>query len=160
MIRRAETRDIDRLTDLLYQVQAVHADGRPDLFNQGAKKYTQEELGAILDNDEKPIYVYTDENDVVMGYCFCVYQVTKGSCSLKDRKTMYIDDLCVDSVFRGRHIGQTLYEYVLKVAKENHCDSVTLNVWELNTAARAFYEKCGLAPLKTTMEQVLTDEEN
>ena len=40
MIRRAKNEDIDRLNALLYQVQQLHADGRPDIFKKGAKKYT------------------------------------------------------------------------------------------------------------------------
>ena len=48
MIRRAKNVDIDRLNALLYQVQQLHADGRPDIFKNGAKKYTTEELNAII----------------------------------------------------------------------------------------------------------------
>ena len=39
------------------------------------------------------------------------------------------------------------------MARERGCDRVTLNVWSLNTGAMRFYEKCGLSPLKVTMEQ-------
>ena len=45
-IRKAETRDIPRLGDLLLQVCRVHHRGRPDLFRAGGRKYTDEELAA------------------------------------------------------------------------------------------------------------------
>lgn len=155
MIRRAINKDIDRLNALLYQVQQLHADGRPDIFKSGAKKYTTAELETIIADDNTPIFVY-EEDGVVMGYAFCIYQYTSENEQVYERKVLYIDDLCVDEEYRRKHIGEKLYEYVLQTAKENGCDSVTLNVWTVNPAAQAFYEKMGMQPLKTTMETRLS----
>jgi ribosomal protein S18 acetylase RimI-like enzyme len=154
MIRRAKNADIDRLNVLLYQVQQLHADGRPDIFKNGAKKYTTEELEGIIADDITPIFVY-EEDGMVMGYAFCVYQITLESEQLHARKVLYIDDLCVDESYRRKHIGEKLYHHVLDVAKENGCDSVTLNVWRVNPSAEKFYQRMGMEPLKTMMEQQL-----
>ncbi len=72
-----------------------------------------------------------------------------------DVKTLYIDDICVDENCRGMHVGNAIYEHILQFAKDSGCYNVTLNVWELNPGARAFYEKMGLVPQKTTMEKIL-----
>ena len=154
-IRRATEKDIPRLIDLLYQVHRVHSKGRPDIFRAGNKKYTEEELLQILSNENTPIYAAADENDMLCGYAFCIYEEIKGQISLTDRKSLYIDDLCVDENIRGKHIGTLLYEHVLNEARKNGCYHVTLNVWCLNESAMRFYEKCGLSPLKITMEQIL-----
>ena len=42
---------------------------------------------------------------------------------------------------QGKHIGTTLYDYVIEYAKKQNCNDVTLNVWEGNDKARLFYEK-------------------
>ena len=47
-IRRAEEKDIEGIRKLLYQVNQVHADGRPDLFKSGGIKYTEDELKEII----------------------------------------------------------------------------------------------------------------
>ena len=154
-IRRAEEKDIPRLIALLYQVHRVHAQGRPDIFRLGNKKYTEEELSVLLKSEQTPIYVAVNEDDCVCGYAFCVYQEIKDDISLMDMKTLYIDDLCVDEKQRGQRIGTSLYEYVLSEAKRMGCYHVTLNVWCLNESAMRFYEKCGLSPLKITMEKIL-----
>ena len=154
MIRRAEKKDIGRLDDLLFQVQALHAQGRPDIFKQGRKKYTDEDLEAILADDGKPVFVYEREGRV-LGYAFCVYQITEENSQVYGRKTLYIDDLCVDEGERGKQIGRELYRHVLKEAEENGCNSVTLNVWDINPGAQKFYERMGMKPLKTMMETVL-----
>ncbi len=154
MIRRAEKKDMARLDELLYQVQRVHAEGRPDIFKLGEKKYTDAELEAILADDEKPVFV-SEQEGVIRGYAFCVYQTQPETNQVHARKTLYIDDLCVDEKARGQHVGTELYRYVVQTAEAAGCDSVTLNVWALNEGARWFYDRMGLTPLKTTMEKVL-----
>ena len=51
-IRRATAADIPQIDELLR-----HHAGRPDLFKGGVKKYTDEELKAILANDQTPVFV-------------------------------------------------------------------------------------------------------
>lgn len=152
-IRKAKERDIAGINALLYQVHRIHAEGRPDIFRLGNKKYNDDELCAIISNDTTPIFVAVNEEEKVLGYAFCIYQETKNNASLCDRKTVYIDDFCVDATERGQHIGTTLYEYVKEQAKSEGCSAVTLNVWCLNEGAMRFYEKCGMKPLKVVMEQ-------
>ena len=154
-IRKANERDIAGINKLLYQVHRIHAEGRPDIFRLGNKKYNDDELRAIIADDNTPIFVAVNEEEKVLGYAFCIYQETKGNPSLCDRKTVYIDDLCVDATLRGQHIGTALYDYVKEQAKSEGCVAVTLNVWCLNEGAMRFYEKCGMKPLKVVMEDTL-----
>lgn len=155
MIRRATTNDINGLQSLLRQVLEVHHNGRPDLFKGGCQKYTHEELEILITDDSRPIFVYINEKEDVLGYAFCIFQQHLNNNILTDIKTLYIDDLCVDENRRGQHIGKQLYEYVLAFAKEEGCYNVTLNVWTLNEGAMKFYEACGLAPQKIGMEKIL-----
>jgi len=154
-IRRAKHTDIEGLNKLLLQVLMVHHNGRPDLFKPNVKKYTDEELISIIEDDKKPIFVAVDEKDEVLGYAFCVFQQHLNNNILTDIKTLYIDDLCVDEEKRGKHIGKTLYEYVVDYAKQNNCYNVALNVWACNESAMRFYESCGLKPQKVGMEAIL-----
>ena len=154
-IRRAEERDAARITELLYQVQKVHSDGRPDLFVAGAKKYGPAALGEILRDDNRPVFVAVDEEDLVLGYAFCIYEQTPPGGSMKPMKSLYIDDLCVDETMRGKHIGRLLYNAALDYAREHGCYNLTLNVWSCNESAMKFYESCGLKPQKVGMEVIL-----
>ena len=154
-IRRAIEKDIGGINKLLYQVHRIHAEGRPDIFRLGNKKYNDAELSAIIADDNTPIFVAVDEKEQVLGYAFCIYQEVKNNASLMDRKTVYIDDLCVDATERGQHIGTALYDHVKEEAKREGCSAVTLNVWCLNEGAMRFYEKCGMKPLKVVMEDTL-----
>ena len=154
MIRLALEKDIPKIGDLLSQVCLVHHNGRPDIFNVG-RKYSAEELKELLEDTTRPILVSVDQNDNVMGYCFCIFQQHVNNSVLTDIKTLYIDDLCVDENLRGKHIGKELYEAAIKLARENDCYNLTLNVWSCNTSALRFYESCGLVPQKIGMELIL-----
>lgn len=125
-IRRANEKDIPRLIELLGQVLQIHADIRPDIFIAGTTKYTNEELLEMIKDDTNPIYVAADEND-----------------------------LCVDVLTRGQHIGEALFEHVKSEAKRLGCYEVTLNVWAGNTSAEKFYEKMGLKTKERQMEYIL-----
>lgn len=153
-IRRAEKKDIPALNHLLYQVNDVHADGRPDIFIHGMKKYTDEELALLLRDEDRPVFVLEQDDGSIPGYCFCIIEETGGG-NLRPMRTLYIDDLCVDEKCRGQHIGSLLYSYVRSWAKAQAFYRITLNVWELNAPADAFYRHLGLKPLKTTMEELL-----
>lgn len=155
MVRRAGERDIDSIMKLLVQVDMVHHNGRPDLFKGPATKYTEEELEVLLKNDKTSVFVCVDDADNVLGHAFCILQQHTDDNILTDIKTMYIDDICVDENMRGRHVGKTLYEYVVNYAREIGCYNVTLNVWSCNPTAMKFYENCGLVPQKVGMEKIL-----
>ncbi len=156
-IRRAKEQDMDGINKLLLQVCLVHHNGRPDLFKYGTKKYTDEELRAIIRDDKRPIFTAVGEDGTILGYAFCIFQQQIGNNILTDIKSLYIDDLCVDEAIRGRHIGRKLYDHVLAYARENGCYNVTLNVWSCNEAAMKFYRSCGLKPQKVGMEILLQD---
>ena len=154
MIRTALEKDIPKISDLLSQVCLVHHNGRPDIFKIG-RKYSKEELKLMLSDETRPILVSVNDDDEVMGYCFCIYQQHINNSVLTDIKTLYIDDLCVDESLRGKHIGKELYEAAVKLAKNSGCYNLTLNVWSCNPSAMKFYESQGLVPQKVGMELIL-----
>ena len=154
LIRPAGESDIPRLEDLLYQVHGLHAEGRPDIFIPGCKKYTAEQLRKILsDQVNTPVFAAISDG-LLVGYCLCVRQV-QTAASMQKISTLYIDDLCVDAAMRGRGIGKVLYDYAVEYARENGYYNRTLNVWACNPSAMRFYEKCGLSVQKVGMELVL-----
>ena len=171
IIRRAVASDLEAVNRLLEQVLQVHHSGRPDLFQASGKKYSDAELTAIFEDDSRPVFVYekggAESSDgqcqesgkpcvcgEVLGYVFCCISEASGA-QLKPVKSMYIDDLCVDSDARGRHIGKALFEHARKFAVSEGCHNITLHVWECNPSARAFYDSLGLVPQYTSLEMVL-----
>ena len=153
MVRKADKGDINALIKLLYQADAVHSGIRPDLFKSNTPKYDEHELETIISDSSKPIFVYDDGG--VVGHAFCQLIEVRNHRLLQDIKTLYIDDICVDEAVRGKHIGKALFEYVRDYAKSIGCNNITLNVWEGNDSASAFYKSMGMKVQKTGMETIL-----
>ena len=155
-IRLANNTDIPGMIELLKQVGEVHHKIRPDLFRGGAQKYNEADLAELLKDPERPIFVGVEDGKM-LGYCFCILEEVKDNPVLRDVKSLYIDDLCVDENIRGRHVGSRLYDHVCAYAKSIGCLSVTLNVWCGNDSAMAFYESRGMKPRKIYMETSLEE---
>ena len=169
MIRKATHNDIPRILELLSQVNDVHAEGRPDFFIKGKRKYNEEDLLKIINDDTTPVFVYvgtrqaTSESGMrkatsVQGYAFCVIQDLSQCDNLRPDKSLYIDDICVDENYRRHGVGKKLYEHVLQFAKEEKCFNITLNVWAKNPSAQAFYESMGMTVQKVCMEQIISSK--
>ena len=153
-IRLAANSDIPGMIRLLKQVGQVHHDIRPDLFREGAQKYAEADLAELLRDQNRPIFVSVEDGNL-LGYCFCILEEVRNDPVLRDVKSLYIDDLCVEETLRGRHVGSRLYDHACAYARSVGCRSVTLNVWCGNDSAMGFYESRGMKPRKIYMETTL-----
>ena len=149
--RRARIDDAHQIIVLLNQVLAVHNKIRPDIFLPSGSKYTTSQLEEIISNENTPIFVAEDDNQII-AYAFCVINSIKSSTFMRDMKSLYIDDLCVLDCYRKQGIGGKMLDYVLDFARENGVEQITLNVWQGNEPAISFYKDKGFSPLKTTLE--------
>ena len=156
MIRLAKEEDIPRLQELLRQILIVHHQVRPDIFKSEGSKFTDAELEAVINDLNRPIFVYEDENGCILGHIFLIIQdISENNGPQKAHKSLFIDDLCVDKEARGQKIGEKLYQFALDYAKEQGCYNVTLHVWNDNAGALRFYERLGMRPRYTEMETII-----
>lgn len=153
-VRPAREGDIPAILRLLVQVNMVHHRIRPDIFRGPAVKFSEGDLRLMLRSGSQIVFVAEDERGTVLGHCFCLLQQRHDDL-FTDIKTLYIDDICVDESARGRGVGGALYDRAVARAREEGCYNVTLNVWEGNDAALAFYRSRGMTVQRTQMEQIL-----
>jgi glucosamine-phosphate N-acetyltransferase len=66
-------------------------------------------------------------------------------------KCGHIEDVVVDSTYRGLRLGLRVVEALIEAAKESGCYKVILDCSESNAT---FYEKCGLAWAKKEIQMV------
>ena len=103
MIRLARAEDIPRLQELLGQILLVHHHARPDVFKSEGSKFTDVELEAVINDPNKPIFVYEAKDGRILGHLFLmIKEVSDNNGPLKAVKTLFIDDLCVDKEARGQ----------------------------------------------------------
>lgn len=58
---------------------------------------------------------------------------------------MYVDNIAVFYNYRGFGIGESLIKHLIKVAEEEKCTLITLEVRQSNATARRLYEKTGFS---------------
>lgn len=153
-ISRAKDSDKEKVLELLNQVLEIHHQIRPDIFMPGKTKYSEEMLLDMFKDDNNPIYV-ARENNEILGYAFCELREVPFSTTMVPHKSLFIDDLCVDKNIRSKGVGKALFDYVKQEAKKMDCYEVTLNVWEGNDSAIAFYKKMGMQVKEYQMEYIL-----
>lgn len=72
------------------------------------------------------------------------------------KKYVFIDDFCIMSIYRKRHIGKLLFESIVNYANRENASELQLVVWEFNKEAIGFYEKMGMKIRNRRMELKLT----
>ncbi|NLD88375.1 MAG: GNAT family N-acetyltransferase [Clostridiales bacterium] len=151
-VRCACPKDGPEVIRLLGQIGKLHSEGRPDIYRDNIRKYSQAEFEAKIKSESEPVLVAVDEDDNVLGHVFGVLNVRENHPTMRDMRIMYIDDLCVDEACRGQGIGRALMNAICAVAKEMNCTKIDLNVWEFNTSAIKFYEACGMKTFRRHLE--------
>ena len=132
-------RDLNQINKLAKQIHDIHVNWRPDLFKKVEEVINEEQLKELIANKE--IFVARFENEIVAYVTTKI--VEKTNPSMRYRKQISIEAICVDENFRGKGIGTKLLENVKEFGKQNGCTDMYLTVNEENENAINLYEKFG-----------------
>ena len=128
-----------KVNKLAKQVHELHVNWRPDLFLSVDKVISKEDFEKMI--QAKEIFVAKIEDEIV-GY-ITINIKEKINPSMRYRKQLQIEAICVDAKTRGKGIGTELLKYVKKFGKENNCTDLYLTVNKENENAIKAYEKFG-----------------
>lgn len=154
LFRKAVKDDSAFIAESLKAILSLHAKGREDIFRSSGAKYTAEDIENMLSDTDTHIFV-AEKNGVLYGYAICYKLIKKDDPVLIDRAVFYLDDLYVVPETRGNGIGRKFMDFLFGYAKKCGCQFFELNVWEFDDSATGFYEKCGMATQRRTMEKKL-----
>ena len=135
MIRRAIPDDAARLADLAARTfhDTFAAHNRPeDMEAYMSTAYGAEvQLGELT--DPARITLVVEEGEALIAYAQLRVDIPQ----------IEIGRFYVDNAWHGRGIAQSLMSVVLELARDLGATRLWLGVWERNTRAIAFYQKCG-----------------
>lgn len=150
-VRKAVLEDCHRILPLQEQISKLHFEGRPDLFRNDVRTYTEETFRELLDSPTHVLLIAEADGEIA-GYAFSWVIRYRDHPTYRDFDSFYIDDICVLEKFRRHGIGRAMMVRCIEEARNRKCMNVDLNVWSFNKAATAFYERCGLKERTKRME--------
>lgn len=135
-----QIKDYELVNKLAVQVHELHVGWRPDLFISVDEVISKEYFNELILNKEILVAKIADE---VVGYI--IFNIREKEIpSMRYRKQLNIDAMCVDENHRGKGIGTQLLKCVKEFAIENNCTDLYLTVNEENKNAIKTYEKFGM----------------
>jgi len=76
-------------------------------------------------------------DDVAVGFALYFYNFS----TFKGKKGLYLEDLFILPEYRGKGIGNSLFEHLIKLAKDNNCGRMEWVCLDWNKQAIEFYKK-------------------
>ena len=131
--------DYAEVNDLAKQVHKLHVNWRPDLYLSVEEVIKKEDFEEKIQSKE--IFVARMQNNIVGYATFNIKE--KNNPSMRYRKQLQIEAICVDEKNRSKGIGTELLNFAKNIAKENNCTDMYLTVNEENINAIKVYEKFG-----------------
>ena len=151
IIREMKKEDYFEVDRLMAQVHKLHVNGRPDLYMDIDHIYSEEQYHEMVENDDM-ITVLAEDDGRTVG--ICMVSMRARTCMIK-RRTAYMEDLCIDEAHRGKGIGEELFQFAKKKAKEMGAERLDLMVWDFNESAKQFYDKMGMKIQRYILEEQL-----
>ncbi len=131
--------DFKEVNRLAKQVHELHVKWRPDLFFSVDEVINKENFEEII--QAKEIFIAKIQNEIVGYITFNIKE--KNNSSMRYRKQLQIESICVDEKNRGKEIGKILLNKVKEFGRENNCTDLYLTVNEENKSAIRVYEEFG-----------------
>ena len=135
-----QIKDYELVNKLAVQVHELHVGWRPDLFISVDEVISKEYFNELILNKE---ILVAKIDDKIVGYIIVNIR-EKEIPSMRYRKQLNIEAMCVDENHRGKGIGTQLLKCVKEFAIENNCTDLYLTVNEENKNAIKTYEKFGM----------------
>lgn len=132
-------KDFNRVNELAKQVHELHVNWRPDLFLSVDEVISKECFEKMIQNKE--IFVAKIQDEIIGYITFNIKE--KNNPSMRYRKQLQIEAICVDEKNRGKGIGTALLNYTKEHGKANNCTDIYLTVNEENKKAIKVYEEFG-----------------
>ena len=149
MLELAVEADREAVNALARQVQELHVQWRPDLYEMAEELYPLERFQEAI--RQRQLYVAKIDN-LVVGYALLFIRDCDHAGLVK-RRVMRIEEFCVQESLRGQGIGMEMMAEVRALAKAFRCTDLQLGVYPQNDGAVAFYQKCGFTIRSIDMQR-------
>jgi len=144
-VRQANLRDYEELCSLFDDLDEIHRQARPDMFQPfPPPARTREQIAHWLAQPESTVLVAQGEDGVV-GLVVLLTRAPSGFAGAVPRKVIEVDNLVVRADQRGRRVGRRLLAAAVEWSRQRRATHVEVAVHDFNRDARRFYESFGFS---------------
>ncbi len=146
-VRTATLRDCDVLCALFDELDELHRQARPDMFQSfGKPARTQLQVARWLSETGSTILVAENEEGVIVGLAVLLTRPPSPFAGAVPRKVIELDNIVVRADQRNNKIGRRLLAACVEWARDRKATHVEVAVHAFNRDARRFYESFGFQP--------------
>ncbi len=154
-IRPARPADYAAFSQLYLEVNDLHAEAHPDLFQAAdVAPFDEVEYRSLLENPGQAIYLAFEGAEAV-GFVNVILRESLSLEILAPRQFAVVDSLGVKASHRRSGIGGELMSCAEQWARLQGASSIELNVFEFNRGAIAFYQRLGYTDLSRKLRKKL-----
>jgi len=153
-VRKATNTDYNTLCELFDEVDALHRDNLPHIFQKPNGAPREDYYFGLIANENVGFFVVNTDEKLV-GFIHAIVRDTPGIPVLVPKRYAIVDSIVVKSGFQNQGIGSILMDKVQEWAIAKGATSIELNVYEFNETAISFYEKLGYRTLSRKMRKEL-----
>jgi GNAT superfamily N-acetyltransferase len=154
-LREATDQDYAGLCEVFAEVDALHAEALPHVFQPiDGPARTREYFASIIADPDAGLFVAESEGRIV-GLVDVRIHETPPVPMLVPRRYAIIDAIAVRKGHQRKGVGRALMERAEQWAHDRGLSEVSLNVWEFNRGAIEFYERLGYATALRRMKRTI-----
>ncbi len=154
-VRKATAADYGSVCELFNEMDALHRDNLPHIFQQpnGAAREEDYYLGLVA--DASVALLLAEVGGDVVGFVHAAVRDTPAIPVFVPRRYAVVDGIAVRPAFQNQGIGRRLMEGAQAWAIARGATSIQLNVYEFNEPAISFYEGLSYRTLSRKMSREL-----
>jgi ribosomal protein S18 acetylase RimI-like enzyme len=155
IIRKATADDYNSLCELFDEVDALHRDHLPHIFQVPSGVAREHDYYSGLIADENVALLVAEVGAKPVGFVHAIVRDSPAMPFFVPRRYVIVEGIGLKSGFRNHGIGRNLMNEVQEWAIAKGATSVELNVYEFNRSAISFYERLGYQSLSRKMSKEL-----
>ena len=154
-VRKATADDYNPLCELFDEIDALHRDNLPHIFQKPGGAAREQDYYSGLIADENIALLVAEVGEKLVGFVHAIVKDASAFPVFVPRRYAIVDSIIVKSGFQNRGIGRILIDKIQEWASAKGAISIELNVYEFNQTAISFYEKLGYRTLSRKMSKEL-----
>jgi len=158
-VRKATTNDYTTLSELFDEIDTLHRDNLPHLFQKPRGAVREQEYYSGLIADEHVGLLVAEADRKLVGFIHAIVRDTPVFPIFVPRRYATVESIVVKSEFKHHGAGRMLMDKMQEWAIAKGATSIELNVYEFNQTAISFYERLGYQTFSQKMNKELKRNE-